>query len=293
MNYLKYFSFLLTPAFKEKLSRVVLYVAIISFLAHLGLYLLYQYVWQGAADKLFSSPINALYTPFSFLLVFEAFLLLYYLPKSTSIYIGKQYEIITLILIRGVFKDITHLPLAKQWPDLGEYSKLLGDLTTVVLVFLLIYVFYKLCNRFRPLHDEAEEPELQAVQRFIRSKKIITILLLISSLLLGVYSLVDYLLHASGNYSLGTALNLNGIFFDHFFSLLIVSDVLILLLSLFYTDDYSLIMRNSSFVISTILLKLSFSAEGIFAQLLILIGVAFGVGMYYISQKFQKLQTKA
>ena len=93
--------------------------------------------------------------------------------------------------------------------------------------------------------------------------------------------------------SLGSALNLNGIFFDHFFSLLIVSDVLILLLSLFYTDDYALIMRNSSFVISTILLKLSFSAEGLFAQLLILSGVAFGVGMYYISQKFQKLKLKS
>jgi hypothetical protein len=293
MNYLKYFSYFLTPAFKEKLSKAVLYVAIISFLGHLGLYILHQYVWAGPSDKLFSSPINALYTPFSFLLVFEAFLLLYYLPKSTSIYIGKQYEIITLILIRGIFKDITHLPLLQAWPDQGEYSKLLGDLITVVLVFLLIYVFYKLCKRFRPLHENAEEPEIQSVQRFIRAKKIITVLLLLSSFLLGIYSLSDYLLHASGSYTLGSALNLNGIFFDHFFSLLIVSDVLILLLSLFYTDDYALIMRNSSFVISTILLKLSFSAEGIFAQLLILIGVAFGVGMYYISQKFQKLQTKA
>jgi hypothetical protein len=293
MKYLNLFTFLLSADFKEKLSKAVLYVAIISFLGHLVLYMLHQYVWKAEADKLFSSPINALYTPFSFLLVFEAFLLLYYLPKSTSIYIGKQYEIITLILIRGVFKDITHLPLTKQWPNLGEYSKLLGDLVTVVLVFLLIYIFYKLCNRFRPLHEDTEEPELQSVKRFIRSKKIITVLLLISSFLLGVYSLADYLLHASGNYSLGTALNLNGIFFDHFFSLLIVSDVLILLLSLFYTDDYALIMRNSSFVISTILLKLSFSAEGVFAQLLILIGVAFGVGMYYVSQKFQKLKLKS
>ncbi len=292
MNYLKKFHYLLTPDFKEKLSKAVLYVAIISFLGHLSLYFLHQYVWQGPADKLFSSPINALYTPFSFLLVFEAFLLLYYLPKSTSIYIGKQYEIMTLILIRGVFKDITHLPLAQQWPDHGAYNKLLGDLITVVLVFLLIYVFYKLCNRFRFLHEETEEPKLQSVQRFIRSKKIIAVLLLISSLFLGVYSLADYLLHASGNYSLGTALNLNGIFFDHFFSLLIVSDVLILLLSLFYTDDYALIMRNSSFVISTILLKLSFSAEGLFAQFLILSGVSFGVGMYNLSQKFQKLKLK-
>ena len=139
MNYLKYFSYFLTPSFKEKLSKVVLYVAIISFLGHLGLYILHQYVWEGPSDKLFSSPINALYTPFSFLLVFEAFLLLYYLPKSTSIYIGKQYEIITLILIRGIFKDITHLPLLQAWPDQGEYSKLLGDLITVVLVFLLIF----------------------------------------------------------------------------------------------------------------------------------------------------------
>lgn len=290
MNYLNNAYFLLSSSFKERLSRVVLYVAIISFLGHLGLYTLHKYVWHGAADRLFASPINALYTPFSFLLVFEAFLLLYYLPKSTSIYIGKQYEIITLILIRGVFKDITHLPLAKHWPYQGEYGKLLGDLITVVLVFLLIYVFYKLCNRFRPLNAESEEPEIQSVQRFIRSKKIITVLLLVSSILLGIYSLVSYLWQATGNYALGSALNLNSIFFDHFFSLLIVSDVLILLLSLFYTDDYALIMRNSSFVISTILLKLSFSAEGIFAQLLILIGVSFGVGMYYISQKFKKLQ---
>lgn len=293
MKYLNLFTFLLSADFKEKLSKAVLYVAIISFLIHLGVYCLHHYVWHSQPDKLFSSPINALYTPFSFLLVFEAFLLLYYLPQSTSIYIGKQYEIITLILIRGVFKEITHLPLHEQWSQQNAFFELLANLVTVVLVFLLIYLFYKLCNRFRPLPEDTEAPELQSVQRFIRAKKAITILLLISSLLLGIYSLVDYLVHTTGNYSLGSALNLNGIFFDHFFSLLIVSDVLILLLSLFYTDDYALIMRNSSFVISTILLKLSFNAEGLFAQLLILSGVAFGVGMYYISQKFQKLKLKS
>jgi hypothetical protein len=292
MKYLSLFTFLLSVDFKQKLSRAVLYIAIISFLIHLSLYFLHHYAWHSQPDKLFSSPINALYTPFSFLLVLEAFLLLYYLPQSTSIYIGKQYEIITLILIRGVFKEITHLPTQKDVIEQQAYLDLLSNLITVVLVFLMIYIFYKLCHRLKPPPKELEANADHAVQRFIQAKKVITILLLISSLVLAIYSFIEYMIHSSGQYSISSALNLNGIFFDHFFSLLIVSDVLILLLSLFYTDDYALIMRNSSFVISTILLKLSFSADGLFSQLLIIVGVAFGVGMYYISQLFQKFPKK-
>jgi len=51
---------------------------------------------------MFTNPIAAIYTPFSFILIYEVYLLVFYLPKSTTIYIGKQYEIITLILIRGI-----------------------------------------------------------------------------------------------------------------------------------------------------------------------------------------------
>jgi predicted neutral ceramidase superfamily lipid hydrolase len=84
--------------------------------------------------------------------------------------------------------------------------------------------------------------------------------------------------------------DINAIFFDKFFTILILSDVFILLFSLMYTEKFPVIIRNSSFVISTILLKLSFSAEGWMAQLLIVVGVGFGVLMLYLSNAFDRMQ---
>jgi hypothetical protein len=284
-----------TPQFRYRFSKVTLYIAIISFLLHLTLYFINLYYPINHSDKLLSTPINAIYTPFSFLLAYEAYLLLYYLPQSTSIYIGKQYEIITLILIRGVFKDITNLNL-KLSDSVGEfYNKLWYDLATVILVFALIFLFYKISNRYSslPAQNNSQTKENAAIQKFISAKKSLSILLLIISFLLGAYSLIDWLFSKPLEHDLQTAIGVNGVFFDHFFSLLIISDVIILLLSLFYTDDYSLIIRNSSFVISTILLKLSFSAHGIMEQILILVGVSFGVTMYAMSNQFEKLKISA
>ncbi|MEY4573592.1 MAG: hypothetical protein RLZ10_2883 [Bacteroidota bacterium] len=279
-----------TPQFRSAFSKVTLYIAIISFLAHLTLYFVNIYFPINHTEKLLSSPINAIYTPFSFLLAYEAYLLLYYLPQSTSIYIGKQYEIITLILIRGVFKDITNLNLEIS-DSVGEfYSKLWYDLATVAIVFGLIFTFYKISKRYTSQPPNAKTSESSAVQKFILAKKNLSLLLLVVSFVLGAYSLIDWLFMSSAEHNLQTAIDINGLFFDHFFSLLIMSDVIILLLSLFYTDDYSLIIRNSSFVISTILLKLSFSAVGIMEQILIVVGVSFGVIMYALSNLFERLK---
>jgi hypothetical protein len=238
------------------------------------------------------TPINAIYTPFSFLLAYEAYLLLYYLPQSTSIYIGKQYEIITLILIRGVFKDITHLNMEISGLVNQFYNKLWYDLATVAIVFGLIFIFYKINKRqsSSPSSLQSNSIEYSAIQKFITSKKNFSLLLMVITFVLGAYSLIDWIFSNSAEHNLQTAIDINGVFFDHFFSLLIISDVIILLLSLFYTDDYSLIIRNSSFVISTILLKLSFSASDIMEQILIVVGVSFGVVMYALSNLFEKLK---
>jgi len=108
---------LLSNHAKERGEKIILYVAIASFFVHLSLIFL---VAQGLIDvpkeaKLFSSPIAAIYTPFSFILIYEVYLLVYYLPHSITTYIGKQYEIITLIIIRRLFKDLANLELTSNW----------------------------------------------------------------------------------------------------------------------------------------------------------------------------------
>ena len=57
---------------------------------------------------------QSIYTPFSFILIYEIYLLIFYLPRSISTYISKQFEIITLIVIRRIFKDISDMDIAKD-----------------------------------------------------------------------------------------------------------------------------------------------------------------------------------
>ena len=81
--------------------------------------------------------------------------------------------------------------------------------------------------------------------------------------------------------------NINNIFFDEFFTILIIVDVLLLLASFYYSDKFHKIIRNSGFVISTILIKISFSTEGLLNNALIIGAVMFGFIILLIHNKFE------
>ena len=104
------------------------------------------------------------------------------------------------------------------------------------------------------------------------------------------YSLGIWLLESiqsNGEYSGVTRLSdINAIFFDEFFMLLILTDVLLLLFSFFNTSKFHLVIRNSAFVISTILIRLSFGVEGLLNNLLIIVAVLYGVLVLAINRKY-------
>ena len=76
-------------------------------------------------------------------------------------------------------------------------------------------------------------------------------------------------------YSNQTITQIDDLFFNKFFTLLILADVIILLISFRYTEEYGKLIRNTGFIISTILLRLSFSASGYLTMILILTGISF------------------
>ena len=86
-------------------EKIILNIALLSFFVHLLIiYLLKFNVIEFSSDtELLNNPISAIYTPFSFILIYEVYLLIYYLPKSFTTYITKQYEIITNIIIGYYF----------------------------------------------------------------------------------------------------------------------------------------------------------------------------------------------
>ena len=128
---------------KRKGEHLVLYIAIVSFIIHLLLIYLNQFgiIYIEGSKELLGNPIAAIYTPFSFILVYEVYLLIYYLPKSITTYIRKQYEIITLIVIRRIFKDLANLQLSSDWFEIKYDLQFTYDITASILLFLLLYLF--------------------------------------------------------------------------------------------------------------------------------------------------------
>ncbi len=281
---------LLSDETKQRSERIILVIAIASFLIHLALIYLVDFgiIAIDAPSDLLKNPIAAIYTPFSFILVYEVYLLLYYLPKSISTYITKQYEIITLIIIRRLFKDLSNLKLSSDWFSIKYDLQFTYDLIASVVLFYLIYQFYKQSKKSQKIDITELNPQ-SGVSRFIKIKKVLAAVMVPVLVSLALYSFVTWSM-SSLNPSVVTKLtfeNINNIFFEQFFTILIIADVILLLISFFYTDEFHKVIRNSGFIISTILIRLSFSVSGLLNTVLIVTAIVFGLLILIIHNKFE------
>ena len=281
---------LLSPRVRERAEKSILVIAIFGFLVHLLLIALADFgvLTVGADSKLLSNPIVATYTPFSFIIVYEVYMLVYYLPRSITTYISKQYEIITLIIIRRVFKDLGNLEITSDWFDISGDLQFTYDLIASLVLFYLLYLFVLKGKQSAPENHE-DRPQLANLARFIRFKKGLSVLLIPILFGLATYTFVTWSLGTITPNS-GTPLpfkNINSIFFDQFFTILIVVDVILLLFSFFLTKQFHKVMRNSGFIVSTILIRLSFSTEGLVNVVLIVSSVLFGLLVLSIHNLYQ------
>ena len=286
-NYL--YDSVLSESVKNKVERVILIIAILSFLAHLiTIYLVKsELIVLSEGIGFFDSSIAAIYTPFSFILIYEVYLLIFYLPRSITTYIGKQYEIITLIVIRRIFKDLANLELNSDWFDIKNDLNFTYDIITALLLFFMIYLF---SLERQKLHTTKKETTLSRVQieQFISIKKFMALILVPIFVGIGLLTFGNWSLEGSPT-NLSVALkDVNSIFFDEFFAILIIVDVFLLLFSFFYTDQFHKVIRNSGFIISTILIRLSFSVDGLLNNCLIISSIAFGLLILWIHNRFEK-----
>lgn len=274
---------------KRRIEKAILTIAIVSFLVHLALILLVDAGVLSMNSQLLDSPVAAIYTPFSFILIYEVYLLIYYLPQSITTYIGKQYEIITLIIIRRLFKDLANLKLTSDWFELQDDLQFTYDLLASVILFFLIYLFYVQSLQRRKLLKRGGDDQTN-IKRFIELKKAIATVLVPVLFGTAVYYFLSWGLAAAGIREAGSLSfkNINSVFFDEFFTILIVVDVILLLASFYYSDRFHKVIRNSGFVISTILIRLSFSVEGVVNTALIITAILFGLLMLLIHNKFEK-----
>ena len=255
---------------RKKVEHLILILAGFGFIIHLLLIFLKELTLIPVTDlnqELLNDPISAIYTPFSLILVYEVYLLLFYLPRSFTSCISKQFEIISLIVIREIFKDIPLMDLNDDFIFSEHNIELIVDLLGFLLLFFLIYLFNKGTQK-----STKKNVTDSSLIRFISSKKIVSLSLLVVMSFMALNTIFEWIFNI---YSNQTITQIDDLFFNKFFTLLILADVIILLISFRYTEEYSKLIRNTGFIISTILIRLSFSSSGYLTMILILTGVSF------------------
>jgi hypothetical protein len=138
-NFDSYFS----PKAIRKIELLLLRAAVFSFILHLVIIYLGNHF--AYFQNLQHSYLKAIYTPFSFILFYEVFLLVIIIPNSISEFIGKQFEVITLITLRSFFHDIADFnlqePVHFQNP---AFISLLYDLGASIIMLGLTILYYKI-----------------------------------------------------------------------------------------------------------------------------------------------------
>jgi hypothetical protein len=257
---------------QKQMDRLVAYVSVAGLCIHLALVFLARTLTHPPAPiaAVGRNHLSAIYTPFSFILFYEVLMLIGALPQSTTQSIAKQYEIVSLIFVRTFFKDIAELHGVNELASLSpEAWPVVLNLSAGLLMFLLVTVFLHAARRRGD--DDRPEAESRALERFIFNKKVIALGLTVLLLAVAVQRVIEFALDASAPH------NLNSFFYTDVFTVMIFTDVMIVILSLAVSDRYELVVRNGAFVISTILIRLSLTAVWPYGALLALMGMIFGI----------------
>ena len=266
----------------ETLRHLCIRTAIFGFLLHLLLCLFYQLGFINFSVEtsgLFDSYLDALYTPFSIFLAYEVYELIRTIPDSFTNSIGKQFEIITLLVVRDILKRLSDID--------ASVTSTVDDSITILavecLAFLILFgtaLFFGSAQRETGLMTGDSEE----LEKFILQKKQLAILLLSVYILTAIYSLSTW----TYNVFDGDGSTNRTIFFLDFFTVLIMADILILLVSYHYITEFAHLARNTGFILSTVILRVAIASPGMSGAILFILAGCLGSAVLLSGFVFSK-----
>jgi uncharacterized membrane protein (DUF373 family) len=244
---------------RKVIRKIVVPLALWSFIAHLGvIFAINHFQFAAPLELIFTKNYSAaIYTPFSIILLYEIFELVVVLPESLTIFMAKQFEISSLIVLRDVFKNIAHFDsMSVNEHNMQAFKVISSDIIIGLLLFFLVAVFLHVNKSRKKSYSDLE------LKKFINVKKNIAVLLGHTLVALTLYSFIkwgfDVMQAVEHQREFHTPMKL--VFFKDFFSIMIFADIFLLIFSLIYTRSYPILFRNASYVVSTILIKLSLTS---------------------------------
>lgn len=255
-----------------KESKFISNIVIVAFVAGIVASLLsYFQIIDIKLGKFFAIELA-----FTVLLFVEVFDLFFIITHSVADSVGKQFEIISLILLRSSFKELGHLSLDAAWSidTLKGLLPIIVDAVGAVIIFLITVIFY---NKQR--HVQITKSDKERLH-FVLQKKIVASFMILFFICQVFYSVGLFFTNHTINQNL----------FNQLYTALIFSDILILILSLRYSNLYVHLFRYSSFALATVILRLSLSAP---KYVNVLLSVSAGLFILLISAAYNFLNKKS
>ena len=272
----KLFELSMGDAAEEKIRKAAIVAAVLGFFAHMAIWALFsieRISITGEASELVSSPLSALYTPFSILLVYEVYQLIRTIPDSFSSSVGKQYEIATLLVVRDILKRLSEVESSEGWEISSDLGFLLVECGAFLALFYTSLTYFRISDGADKSGDVSDD-----VVIFVEAKRGVANTMLLVFLSVAAYSFLTWIESVQeGGGSVSRV-----IFFLDFFTFLILADILILLISYWFYTDFGNLARNTGFVLSTVIIRVAISSEGVSSMVLFTLSGVLGIAILRI-----------
>ena len=258
------------------LRRLAINLAIIGFLVHLFACVLYRFEYLDLSDTndFFDSYLDSLYTPFSIILAYEVYELIRAIPESFSNSIGKQFEVISLLVVRDIFKNLAEI-------DDSNVNAVDSDVVFIAVEALAFTILFATALYFRKMTHSSGDSNRRdlAIQRFIKQKQTLACALALVYVLVAGYSFSTWTFgFIDGDNDLSRT-----VFFLDFFTWLIVSDIIILLSSYKHITDFLQLARNTGFVLSTVIIRVGIGTPGYTGAVLFILSAVLATSVLRLS----------
>ena len=258
------------------LRRLAINLAIIGFLVHLFACVLYRFEYLDLSDTndFFDSYLDSLYTPFSIILAYEVYELIRAIPESFSNSIGKQFEVISLLVVRDIFKNLAEI-------DDSNVNAVDSDVIFIAVEALAFTILFATALYFRKMTNSSGDSGRRdpAIQRFIKQKQTLACALALVYVLVAGYSFSSWTFgFIDGDNDLSRT-----VFFLDFFTWLIVSDIIILLSSYKHITDFLQLARNTGFVLSTVIIRVGIGTPGYTGAVLFILSAVLATSVLRLS----------
>ncbi len=239
------------------ISAMLVVCFVISSL--LSFAVIYEYIDLGKFNNQFKNPFFPIEIVFTLLLITELLGLIFVLPKSVAKSVSKQFELLSLIFLRDGFKEFSHIGPDFTWMNVKEpllFMVIYGF--GAIVIFAIIGFTSKLQKHIKLTQTEDDQ------EQFVYFKKLLGLLLLVAFSIVGFIDIKTLIVSGSYLHS-----------FHTFYTILIFSDIIIVLVALQYTHNYYKIFRYSAFVLATILIRISLSVQPYYDVLIGVVAVLF------------------